>query len=98
MGAKNKNVSTRNGGKSRSGGGGSATWAPYDDDDRDDEGDDYRSDDQEDLDDDGDRGGDAGGAFTPECEGPDGIDCEKGWDAMLAAGGMHVLKMEEDDP
>ncbi|GAA5883752.1 hypothetical protein JCM3774_000578 [Rhodotorula dairenensis] len=47
--------------------------------------------------DDGGRDGE-GGAFTPECEGPDGIDCEKGWDAMLAAGGMHVLKMEEDDP
>lgn len=91
-----KNLSTRNGGKRRSsGGGGSGSWALCDDDDdrdRDDEGDDYHSDHQEDPDDDG------GGAFTPECEGPDGIDCEKGWDAMLAAGGMHVLKMEEDDP
>lgn len=55
----------------------------YDHDERD--GDGYSDDD-----DDGER-------FTPECEGPDGIDTEKGWEAMLQAGGMHVLKMEEDD-
>ncbi|GAA5984480.1 hypothetical protein JCM10908_003367 [Rhodotorula pacifica] len=59
-----------------------------DDDDFDDEREDLRDRNNDDDDE----------AFTPECEGPDGIDCEKGWDAMLAAGGMHVLKMEEDDP